>query len=83
MDQQQATLLPICLDSFATGTVSFVLLCMQFARSQLENLGAKPYTGRYKDWRGNRLAKKYPQYNKYIVKSFSEGDNLLGEPIDQ
>ena len=27
------------------GQISFFLLCMQFSRSQLENLGAKPYTG--------------------------------------
>ena len=33
------------------GTVSFVLLALQFARNQMLNLGAKPYTGAVKNWR--------------------------------
>jgi hypothetical protein len=37
------------------GTVSFVLLCMQYARSQIQNLGIKPYTEAYKNWRARRL----------------------------
>lgn len=39
------------------GQISFFLLCMQYARSQLENLGAKPYTAAYKAKRAKRLCK--------------------------
>lgn len=39
------------------GQISFFLLCMQYARSQLENLGAKPYTAAYKAKRARRLCK--------------------------
>lgn len=63
------------------GTISFVLLCMQFARSQLQNLGAKPYTGWMLDRRSNRLCDEFPQYNPFVLRSFSEGDSLNGDPI--
>lgn len=39
------------------GQISFFLLCMQYARAQLENLGAKPYTAAYKARRAARLCK--------------------------
>ena len=39
------------------GQISFFLLCMQFSRSQLENLGAKPFTAAYKAKRAARLCK--------------------------
>jgi len=58
------------------GTISFFLLCMQYARSQMENLGVKPYTAWYKHARANRVCRQFPQYNSNIVKSFSEGDSL-------
>lgn len=65
------------------GQISFFLLCMQFARSQLQNLGAKPYTEWFKNRRAERLCKEFPQYDKFIVIAFSEGDSLLGEPINR
>jgi len=58
------------------GQISFFLLCMQYARAQLENLGAKPYTAWYKAKRAERLCKEYPKYNQLIVTLFSEGDPL-------
>lgn len=60
------------------GTISFFLLCTQYARSQMENLGAKPYTAWYKARRSNRLCREFPQYNQLIVSQFSEGDLLIG-----
>jgi len=63
------------------GQISFFLLCMQFARSQLENLGAKPYTGWFKDRRATRLISEFPAYNAVILRSFSEGDSLSGEDV--
>jgi hypothetical protein len=56
------------------GTISFFLLCMQYARAQLENLGAKPYTQWFRQKRANRLSVEFPQYDRHIVASFSEGD---------
>lgn len=58
------------------GQISFFLLCMQYARAQLENLGIKPYTSKFKERRAARLCKEFPQYNKYVLTSFSEGDHL-------
>eukprot|EP01031_Cornospumella_fuschlensis_P035885 gene35885-43526_t len=42
------------------GTISFFLLCMQYARAQLENLGAKPFTMWFKHRRAERLIKEFP-----------------------
>ena len=53
------------------GQISFFLLCMQYARSQLQNLGAKPYTAKFLQLRAERLSKEFSQYNKFIVMSFS------------
>ena len=58
------------------GQMSFFLLCMQYARAQLGNLGAKPYTAWYLKRRATRLSLAYPQYCPAIVESFSEGDPL-------
>jgi hypothetical protein len=60
------------------GTISFFLLCCQFARSQLENLGIKPYTSAFKHRRADRVIREFPQYNPAVIRSFSEGDALSG-----
>ena len=65
------------------GQISFFLLCMQYARSQMENLGVKPYTQMFKHRRARRLTREFPQYNKFVVQSFSEGDSLSGEEINR
>lgn len=65
------------------GQISFFLLCMQYARSQLQNLGARPYTAKFLQLRAQRLSKEFQQYNKFIVMSFSEGDSLIGEKINR
>ncbi len=58
------------------GAASFTLLCMQYARNQLQNLDAKPYTGMILHRRGRRVSAAFPQYNGHIVREFSEGDSL-------
>jgi hypothetical protein len=58
------------------GTISFVLLALQFARAQLENMGIKPYTSFVKEWRGKRLATKYPKYNAKVIINFSKSSAL-------
>lgn len=65
------------------GYVSFFLLCMQYSRSQLENLGWKPYTYWFKHRRAERLSREFPKYNKTVVSSFSEGDSLSGGDVHE
>jgi hypothetical protein len=60
----------------ALGTVSFVLLALQFSRAQIQNLGIKPYTARVKQWRGERLARAFPQYDKEILIDYSKSSTL-------
>ena len=62
------------------GQVSFVLLVLQFARSQLLNLGIKPFSDKMKQIRSDDLVQKYPQYNSMFVKWYSEGNTLYGSP---
>ena len=62
------------------GAISFFLLCMQYARAQMQNLGIKPYTSWIKHRRARRLHSEFPKYDVNIVASFSEGD--LFEPND-
>jgi hypothetical protein len=54
------------------GTLSFILLCMQYARAQIQNLGIKPYTELVKQWRGERLARAFPQYDSRVLLAYSE-----------
>jgi hypothetical protein len=54
------------------GQLSFFLLTMQYARSQIQNMGMKPYTSRMKHWRAQRLAKAFPQYDEHVLMSYSE-----------
>jgi hypothetical protein len=64
------------------GTISFVLLCFQYARAQLENLGAKPYTHWIKHRRAQRLISEFPQYDSTIVASFSEGETFSPDDVN-
>jgi hypothetical protein len=57
------------------GTVSFVLLALQFARNQMINLGAKPYSQAVKAYRSKRLRKLYPQYHPLIITEFADADD--------
>lgn len=65
------------------GQVSFFLLCMQYARNQMENMGVKPYTQWFKHRRAQRMVREFPKYNKFVIESFSEGDSLSGDPINR
>jgi hypothetical protein len=56
------------------GQASFFLLCMQFARAQMQNVHVKPYTEFIKSSRASRICGMYPQYSKAILSDFSEED---------
>mmetsp|Transcript_32552 Transcript_32552/g.52445 ORF Transcript_32552/g.52445 Transcript_32552/m.52445 type:complete len:187 (+) Transcript_32552:1-561(+) len=53
------------------GHISFFLLCLQFGRNQMLNLGLKPYTGRLQAFRAKRLGQKYSKYSELIVTDFA------------
>jgi hypothetical protein len=54
----------------------------------MANLGIKPFTGKLKEKRGQRLITMFPKYNAGIIEAFSETDpiildkspNFLGDP---
>jgi hypothetical protein len=58
------------------GQVSFFLLCMQFARAQLQNLGIRPYFNMQKKMRADRLVALFPQYDEDFLRQYSECDQL-------
>jgi len=57
------------------GTISFVLLALQFGRNQMINIGARPYTATVKAWRAKRLCKAYPKYHPLIMADFADADD--------
>lgn len=58
------------------GTASFALLCLQFARQQILNLGLKTTTERLIARRSKRLYESYPQYEKHILHNYVETSPL-------
>jgi len=54
------------------GTASFVLLCAQFIRAQATKMNMKTYGDRVLQWRGNRLAKAFPEYDSSMVRAWAK-----------
>mmetsp|Transcript_28853 Transcript_28853/g.54551 ORF Transcript_28853/g.54551 Transcript_28853/m.54551 type:complete len:326 (-) Transcript_28853:201-1178(-) len=63
------------------GHISFFLLCMQFSRAQLQNLGIRPYFNWQKERRSRYLIQKYPKYDAEFLANYSRCDRLA-EPHD-
>lgn len=61
------------------GQISFFLLALQWARSQMINISAKPFSNWMVAQRGKSLAATYPNYNENIVKDFAEVDMFYKE----
>lgn len=53
------------------GQISFFLLCLQYARSQLQNIGIRPYTSYIKSRRAKKLSGRFPTYEKKIIENYS------------
>jgi len=53
------------------GQISFFILCLQYARNQMNNLGIKPYTSYVRNKRALNLANRFPQYRSNVVKQYS------------
>mmetsp|Transcript_9291 Transcript_9291/g.9369 ORF Transcript_9291/g.9369 Transcript_9291/m.9369 type:complete len:235 (+) Transcript_9291:54-758(+) len=58
------------------GHISFVLLCLQFARSQMKNLHWSPYSDALAERRASRLHARFPMYDENIVKDFARNDTF-------
>jgi len=56
------------------GQLSFFLLTLQFARNQMLNLKAKPYTDKLLDYRASRLCRQFPMYSPMILSDFARSD---------
>jgi len=66
------------------GTISFFILCVQFAREKRLEVGVKPFTQRIVEYQCNQLASSYPQYDTQVVKAYAESIALHshGEDLD-
>jgi len=58
------------------GTASFVLLAFQFVRSQMLNMNLTPYTSWVHNYRADRLARLFPQYNPDVLMDFARTASL-------
>lgn len=58
------------------GQISFFLLCMQFSRAQMQNLGIRPYFNWQQECRAKRLIRKYPRYDAEFLVNYSKCDRL-------
>jgi len=61
------------------GTSTFLLLCLQYLRMNLQHLGVNPYTLRMKRMRGRHLADAFPQYNEELLLAYSEATPFYNE----
>lgn len=64
------------------GALSFFLLCMQFAREQRLQIGAKPFTERVRHNQGSALVAAFPQYNEAIIRAYAETIALYSDAED-
>ena len=63
------------------GQLSFFLLCLQFGRNQMQNLGIRPFTDQLEQMRAARLVGQYPQYDRKLVMAFSDQMHGLTKTI--
>merc|ERR1719468_1263673 len=54
------------------GVASFVLLCCQFSRAQCAKMHMKTYGEQLLKWRADRLAARFPQYYKSMVRAWAK-----------
>jgi len=54
------------------GTASFALLCCQFSRTQVKKLNMKTYGRHVLQWRANRLADHFAEYDRSMVRAWAK-----------
>ena len=64
------------------GTISFFLLCIQFAREQRLSIGEKAMTERIREYQADFLAKQYPQYDSSILRAYGSAIALHDDSIN-
>ena len=64
------------------GTISFFLLCVQFAREQRMSIGGKAMTERMQDYQAEKLTAAFPQYDETIVRQFAASIALVDSTED-
>ena len=58
----------------AIGTASFVLLAFQLIRSHMQKIDLKPFGSYIESRRADRLARKFPRYEREIVRDYAKSD---------
>lgn len=61
------------------GTISFVLLCLQWAAEQKKNIGLKTAAEVFSDRIEEKLIQEFPQYNSQILGDYVEAIALVGD----
>jgi len=61
------------------GTGTFVLMCVQYFRINMDHLGIKPYTHRLKSGRAQRLVRLFSKYDAEILMNYSETATIYME----
>ena len=61
------------------GTGSFILLCVQFMRAQMYKMNMSPYTEAMLRYRANRLADRFPQYDRKTVRQWAKHLPAVGQ----
>ncbi len=56
------------------GTLSFFLLGLQLTRTHMQKINWKPYTEMILSKRADRVARRYPRYERQIVRDFAKSD---------
>lgn len=54
------------------GVASFVLLCCQFSRAQVQKMNMKTYGEQLLQRRADRLARRFPQYDQSMVRAWAK-----------
>merc|ERR1712176_1114562 len=54
------------------GTASLVLLCCQFLRTQAVKMNMKTYGENFLQWRADRLARRFPDYDRSMVRAWAK-----------
>merc|ERR1711924_265428 len=54
------------------GTATFVLLCCQFMRAQAVKMNMKSWGESFLQWRGDRLALRFADYDRSIVRAWAK-----------
>eukprot|EP00929_Paragymnodinium_shiwhaense_P038303 TRINITY_DN20260_c0_g1_i9.p3 TRINITY_DN20260_c0_g1~~TRINITY_DN20260_c0_g1_i9.p3 ORF type:complete len:129 (-),score=24.58 TRINITY_DN20260_c0_g1_i9:135-521(-) len=60
------------------GTASFILLCAQLSRSHLLKMNMKSYADLVLQSRANRLAARYPMYDRSMVRAWAKHMPVVG-----